>query len=206
MMLDVLTCEQGSDEWIRARCGIPTASEFSTVLAKGKSGAESLTRRTYLHKLAGEIITGRPAESYSNAHMDRGHEMEPEARRLYEFTFDAEVTQVGFIRCGRVGCSPDGLIGADGGLELKSKLPHLMVATILRGDLPPEHKAQVQGCLWVSNREWWDFAAYWPGFPLFRVRAYRDQAFIDELEKEVDRFNDELDAIVERVRAYGAAA
>lgn len=198
-MPDVLTCEQGSAEWLAARCGVPTASCFASVLAKG----EGKTRRAYLYKLAGEIITGQTAEGYSNAHMERGHELEPDARALYEFTFDVQVEQVGFIRNGRAGCSPDGLVGANGGVEIKTKLPHLMVETILRGDVPPEHVAQVQGSMWVAEREWWDFNAYWPGFPLFTVRAKRDEAYIRTLAAAVDTFCEELDGIVAKVRAYG---
>lgn len=198
-MLDVLTCEQGTEEWLQARCGIPTASEFKSILAKG----EGKMRRAYLMKLAGEIITGKPSDSYSNAHMERGHEMEPEARATYAFIHDVEVQQVGFIRNGRAGCSPDGLIGDDGGAEIKTKLPHLMVETILRGTIPPEHVAQVQGSLWVTEREWWDFSAYWPGFPLFTVRAFRDEPYIRALAEAVDALNEELDAIVAKVRAYG---
>lgn len=203
-MLDVIACEQGTAEWHKARLGIPTASCFATVMAKGKGGADSKTRQTYLYKLAGEVITGLPSEGYSNGHMDRGHEMEPEARALYEFETDAEVEPVGFLRSGRAGASPDGLVGVNGGLEIKTKLPHLMVETILRGTVPPEHKAQVQGCLWISQRDWWDFAAYWPGFPLFRVRAYRDEPYIRQIAEAVDAFNAELDGIVTKVRAYGS--
>ena len=205
-MLDVLECEQGTEEWHRARMGIPTASEFSTVLAKGRNGGDSKARKTYLYKLAGEILTGQPMEGYSNAHMERGHMMEPEARAAYSFIKDAEPVQVGFIRNGRAGASPDSLIGADGLLEIKTKLPHLMVEAIVRDDMPPEHKAQCQGQLWIAEREWIDIACYWPGMPLFTHRAQRDEEYIAELAKAVDAFNAELDAIVERVRAYGDAA
>lgn len=205
-MPEFIDCEQGTPEWFEARRGIPTASEFAIVLAKGRGNAESKTRRTYLYKLAGEIITGEPAESYSNAHMERGKIMEAEARSLYVFMVDAEPDEVGFIRNGRAGCSPDGLIGESGGLEIKTKLPHLQIETLFRGELPPEHVAQVQGSLWVTEREWWDFVSYWPGMPLFRVRVHRDEEHIAKLAEEVARFNEELDAIVERVRAYGEAA
>ena len=202
-MLDVLHCEQNSDEWLRARMGIPTASMFATVMAKGKAGADSKTRRTYLHKLAGEILTGQPMDSFTNYHMERGHQMEGEARAAYAFVTDNAPDLVGFIRRGRAGASPDSLIGADGLLEIKTKLPHLMIETILRGDMPPEHRAQCQGQLWIAEREWLDLACYWPGMPLFIHRAKRDEAYISDLSAAVDAFNDELDAVVEQVRAYG---
>lgn len=204
-MAEVISCDQNSAEWFRARMGIPTASEFSTVMAKGRSGAESKTRQTYLYKLAGEIITGEPMESYSNAHMERGKLMEDEARTAYEFMTDQSCERVGFIRSGRKGASPDSLVGSDGLVEIKTKLPHLLIEAMFRGEFPPEHKAQCQGQLWVAEREWLDIAIYWPGMPLFVTTATRDEAYIRELSDSVDAFNAELDRVVERVRAFGNA-
>ena len=154
-------------------------------------------------KLAGEILTGEPMEGFSNAHMERGKAMEAEARDLYAFMADAEPEQVGFIINGAKGCSPDALIGTDGAAEIKTKLPHLQIEALLRGTLPPEHRAQCQGVLWVAEREWIDFVSYWPKLPLFVVREYRDEAYIASLAAAVDQFNDELAALVETVRAYG---
>jgi hypothetical protein len=192
-MMEVFDFDQGSDAWHRARLGIPTASEFATLIARGKDGGDSKTRRTYLYKLAGEIITGEPMESYSNAHMERGKAMEDEARDAYAFIANVEPQRVGFIRNGRKGASPDSLIGDAGMVEIKTKLPHLMVELILRGEFPPEHVAQCQGQLWVAEREWVDIAVYWPGFPLFVKRATRDEAYIRKLASAVDDFNAELD-------------
>lgn len=202
-MVEIISCDQNSADWHRARMGIPTASEFATVMAKGKGGGESKTRQTYLYKLAGEIITGQPMESYSNAHMERGHAMEQEARELYEFMTDQTCERVGFIRSGRKGASPDSLVGPNGLVEIKTKLPHLVIEALFRGEFPPEHKAQCQGQLWVAEREWLDIAIYWPGMPLFVTTATRDEAYIRELSDAVDIFNAELDIIVDRVRAYG---
>ena len=201
--MEIITCDQNSDEWLRARMGIPTASEFSTVMASGRNGGASKTRRAYMLKLAGEIITGKPSEGYSNAHMERGHEMEPEARDLYAFTRRATPELVGFIRNGQKGASPDSLIGSDGLLEIKTKQPHLHLECLLRDEFPAEHKAQCQGALWVSEREWIDIAVYWPGLPLFVKRATRDEEYIAKLAGAVDQFNHELAEIVERVRSYG---
>lgn len=201
-MLTVYDCEQGSKDWFRARMGIPTASEFGTVLAP-RAGSEGKMRRTYLHKLAGEIITGEPMERYGNAHMDRGHEMEAEARSLYAFMSDADPTQIGFLRNGQKGCSPDSLIGDAGMLEIKTKLPHLLIDCILKDDFPAEHKAQCQGALWVAEREWVDIAVYWPRMPLFVKRAYRDEEYISKLSDAIDAFNADLAAVVDRIKAYG---
>jgi len=195
--------EQGTPEWFAVRAGIPTASMYSAVMAKGKGGEPSKSRRTYMLKLAGERLTGRLSESFSNGHTERGHEDEPKARALYAFLKDVEVEEVAFIRSGNTGASPDGLIGQDGMLELKSKLPHLHLALLEReraGEkgilVPPEHILQIQGGLWVAEREWMDFGSYCEGLPMFIQRVYRDDSRIAEIAKAVDQFNAELDEIV----------
>lgn len=200
MDLTVYNCEQGSPEWCALRLGIPTASNFAAVMAKG----EGKTRRSYLMKLLGERLTGEPAENFTNGHMDRGKVMEAEARDLYAFMTDAELERVGFIRHGDAGCSPDSLIGAGGMLEIKTKLPHLLLDVIEADKLPPEHAAQVQGQLWVANREWCDFVAYWPRLPLFVKRVIRDEEYIAKLSVEVDRFLADLDALTAKMVARGA--
>jgi hypothetical protein len=203
-MMEIFDFDQGSPEWLECRRGIPTASRFATVLAKGKTpGGPSVTRKEYLRRLAGEVITGQLSESYSNAHMERGHEMEPDARSLYAFMRDCDPMPVGFLRNGRAGASPDSLIGLGGLLEIKSKLPHLLIEAIERDDFPPEHKAQCQGQLLIAERAWLDIAIYWPGLPLVIYREQRDEPYIARLVDALDAFNEELDLLVERVRSYG---
>lgn len=202
-MIEIFDCDQNSPEWYAARMGIPTASEFATIMAKGRDGGPSLSRRTYMMKLAGEILTGDPMESYGNAHMERGKAMEPEARSLYAFLTDEPLTQVGFIKNGQKGASPDSLVGESGGLEVKTKLPHLMIETLLKDEFPPEFYAQVQGNIWIAEREWWDLAVYWPRLPLFAKRVYRDEPYIAKISGAVDKFNAELAEVVEKVRRYG---
>lgn len=202
-MIEIINCEQGTPEWFAARVGIPTASRFSDILAKG----EGKTRGRYLRDLAAEIIRGTPEEeTYTNTHMERGKAQEDEARRLYAFMADADPVQVGFIRDGRKGCSPDSLIGDDGGLEIKTALGHIQIERLQRGTLPSEHVAQVQGSLWVTSRKWWDFVSYSPGLPPLISRVERDEPYIATLAKAVDAFNEELDALVASVRGYRRAA
>jgi hypothetical protein len=212
-VMEIFHCEQGSDEWFAVRMGIPTASNFAAVLADGrgvakdlvssvKEGATSKTRQTYLYKLAGEIITGRqPSEGFSNVHTERGHAMENDARQFYAYMNDVEPRQVGFIRNGRKGCSPDALIDENGVLEIKTKLPHLMIETLLKGKFPSAHKAQCQGILWITEREWIDLFVYWPAIPPFIVRAERDENYICKLENAIDEFNRELDEVVSKIVA-----
>lgn len=200
--MQIINCDQNSPEWLAARRGIPTASQFATIMASGRGGGESKTRRTYMLKLAGEVITGDPMDSFSNVHTERGHEMEPEARNFYAFKHDVEPELVGFIRNengkGAYGASPDSLVGANGLLEIKTKLPHLLLDVLLRGDFPADHKAQCQGQLWVAEREWIDLTCYWPKMPTHIVRAYRDEEYIKQIAAAVDQFNDELAEIVAR--------
>lgn len=203
MSMEIIDCEQGSEEWFRARMGLPTASQFATVMARGKGGGESLTRRKYMLQLAGEILTGEPMESYSNAHMERGKEMEEQARNLYSFQTNYDLQRVGFIRNGKKGCSPDALVAANGMVEIKTTLPHLLIDLHLRGEMPPEHKAQCQGNLWVSGRGWIDICIYWPKMPLFVQRIQRDEQYITSLSAAVDEFNAELADVVERMRRLG---
>jgi hypothetical protein len=202
-MMRIVDCEQGSPEWVAARVGIPTASEYKTLHGIKKEARDKVTRRTYMLKLAGEVLTGEVQESYQNDHMQRGKDMEAEARRLYAFMSDADPRQVGFIVNGPKGCSPDSLIGDNGVLEVKTKLPHLTIDCLLKDEFPTEHKAQCQGALWVAEREWVDIAVYWPRLPLFVKRAYRDEAFIKTISQAVDDFNAELAETVHRIRNYG---
>ena len=204
MALEFVDCEQNSIEWHRARMGIPTASQFEAIIGVKKDARDKVTRRKYMLKLAGEIITGEPSENYSNANMERGHAMEGEARDLYAFLHNADPQRVGFARSGQKGCSPDSMVGGSGILEIKTKFPHLLIDCLLKDEFPPEHKAQCQGALWVCEREWIDIAVYWPNLPLFVKRAHRDEAFIAGLARAVDDFNAELAETVERVRRYGA--
>jgi hypothetical protein len=233
MTLQVLDVEQGTPEWFEARAGIPTASEFSTVMSEGradgtmpnamidalvKEGATAAVlaaavkaakaknsnpaamRAKYLDKLAGEIITGEPdPDSYSNAHLERGKEMEAEARAWYALTYEP-VQRVGFIRSGRAGASPDSLVGANGGLEIKTAMPTVHLPRLRSGKLPSEHKAQVQGNLWIAEREWWDFVSYWPKLPPLVIRVYRDEEYIAKLAAAVDAFNADLDNLVSSIR------
>jgi hypothetical protein len=192
---------QGSAEWFECRMAIPTASMFATVMAKGKDGGASKTRRDYMLRLADEAVYGEPYESYSNDHMARGKTMEPEARNHYAFMYDVEPKTVGFIRNGDKGCSPDSLIGTDGLLEIKTKLPPLLLECALADKFPAEHVAQCQGALWVAEREWIDLYVYWPKRDPFIKRAYRDEAYIKRLAEAVDAFNAELALTVERIRS-----
>ena len=206
---EYIDCEQGTDAWLRARLGLVTMSKAGTILAKGKDGkSPSLTRATYMRELCAEIITGEPTESYTNGHMERGKRQEADARRLYAFAHDVEPRLVGFVRRDdlKAGCSPDSMLDPDGIIEIKTRLPHLQVELVLADQFPPEHKAQVQGNLWITEREFCDLIVYSPGLPLYVSRMYRDEDFITKLSAGVRQFNVELAKMVDQVRRFGMPA
>jgi hypothetical protein len=193
---------QGTESWALARSGCATASCFSDVLAEG----QGKTRAKYLRRVLAERLIGKPIETYHNGHMDRGNELEPLARMAYEAETGALVDEVGFIPHPTIqwcGCSPDGLVGDDGGIEAKSVIATIQVETILRGDYPPEHRPQVQGNLWVTKRQWWDFCSYCPDMPehlqLYVFRVVRDEDYIAALERKVLAFLKEVETLHARL-------
>jgi hypothetical protein len=198
--------EQGSEEWLQDRLGHVTASCFADVMAKG----QGLTRLKYLRRLVAERLTGKPMESYYNRHMERGNEQEPYARMAYEAMTGNIVQETGFIKHPSImaGCSPDGLIDDDGGVEIKSVLPTVQIETIERGTYPVEHAAQIQGSLWVTGRKWWDFVSYSPDLPeCLRVYIYRVEpqiGYIANLQDEVIKFLAEADEMQNRLLARAA--
>ena len=118
--MKVINCDQRSDAWFSARCGIPTASNFDKIVdAKGNPSRQ---RQKYLFQLAGERITGKAEETYQNGAMLRGIEMEDEARKLYELMTGETVVKVGLcVEEGKAifAASPDGMVGDDGAIEIK---------------------------------------------------------------------------------------
>ena len=202
MELEIINCEQTTAEWHSHRAGIPTASMFNTVMAKGVGKAPSKTRHSYMMKLVAERMTGVAEETFSNEHMIRGQELEPEARSWYQFETNCEVEKVGFIKRLDLGagCSPDGLVNDDGLLEIKTKLPALHLDVLVSGECPSEHMAQIQGCLWVTGRQWCDFVSYCyvpegredNRLPGFIKRIYRDEEYIGRIAEAIKLFNEEL--------------
>lgn len=196
---------QGSPEWLQERCGHATASEFSSILAKG----QGVTRTKYLRRIVCERLTGKPSENSSyggwQKNLERGTEQEPFARIAYEEQTGNLVEEVGFIKHASLmaGCSPDGLIGADGGCEIKSVIPTVQLDTILAGGYPSEHRAQIQGNLWITGRAWWDFCSFSPDMPehlrTYIFRVVRDESYILNLAAEVTVFLGEVGAMVAKL-------
>jgi len=187
--------EQGSESWLQLRAGLVTASEFSQVLAKGAGK----TRHTLLLKKAGERITGNPMDSYSNEDMKRGSEQEGGARELYVTHSGNKVTECGFMKNGNAGYSPDGLIGEDGLVEIKSRLAHIQADSLLKDAVPSANIAQIQGGLWISQRKYLDYVSYCPGMPLFIKRVEPDLIYQENLKQALQTFETELAGIVQQL-------
>jgi putative phage-type endonuclease len=190
--------EQGTAEWLAARAGKVTASRVSDVIAKTKTGYGA-SRANYMAELIAERLTGEPAEKFVNAAMAWGTEKEPEARALYEFITDAAVNQVGFIEHPLIamsGASPDGLIGADGLVEIKCPSTATHIDTLLGQTVPAKYITQMQWQMACCGRSWCDFVSYDPRMPdsmrLFVKRVERDDQFIEQTTQEVIAFLEEL--------------
>lgn len=197
----ILNHEQGSDEWHAARCGILTASVMSCLLVDGKGvagfGAGALT---LMNELIGERFTGEAAGKFGgNGHTERGHELEPQARAFVSERLGVEIVNVGIILNHGCGYSPDGLIGNDGLIEIKTKLPKLQVDVILDGVIPKDHVVQCQVGLWISERDHIDFASFWPGMPLFHKRAGRDEAMIRKLAERAKTFYEVMEERTQQI-------
>jgi hypothetical protein len=193
--MKIYNFDQGSTEWHGIRAGIPTTSEFSKIIKANGSTSDQV--RNYSYQLVGERLLGRTEEGFKSDWMNRGTEMESEARELYEFLTDTKVDQVGFFRREKpdCGCSPDGLISEDGGLELKCPKLSTHIKYLRIGKLPAEYHRQVHGSLFVTGRAWWDFMSYYPGIKPFIIRVYPDKIFMDSLHMAIEELNKSVDSI-----------
>ena len=198
--MKIYDCEQGSPEWFKIRLGIPTASNFDKIVTS--EGKPSKQMQKYLWKVAGEFITGVPEETYQSAAMLRGVEMEQEAKNFYSMVNDVPIQQVGFC-VGEpdieYGCSPDGLVGDNGMVEIKCPSLAVHVGYLLNGELPVDYVQQVQGELLVTGREWNDFISYYPGIKPLIVRVGRDEKFIKALRSEIEVFCKQLKETIKKI-------
>ena len=181
-------------EWIQLRLGIPTASAFSRLIT-AKTLKPSASRLPYMVEKLTEVFTGQPQDGTPETPaMIRGSEMEPEAADWYEFAYDADVQGCGFVTTddGRVGGSPDRLVGDDGGLEIKCPLDKGMIAHLL-GAAEHEHRCQVQGYLWLTGRSWWDLLIYHPSLGQVVTRHEPEDEWVSAFESVLAEWLAEFD-------------
>lgn len=184
---------QRTPEWFADRCGKFTGSRFVDVLARNKrTGEKTKAWHDLIWQMVVERMTGESVEGPSGYALQWGQDVEPFAREAYELETGLCVVESEFIRHPEfefAGCSPDGLIGTDGGLEMKCpKSSAIHLERFITG-VPEEYVPQVQGCMWVTGRQWWDFVSYDPRMPeshrIYRNRVERDEAFISNLQNAV---------------------
>ena len=202
----IVNCEQRSPEWFAARCGLITASRFKDARATLKSGAPAQSRLDYMAELALERITGSLADRFVTPAMQRGTELESAARAAYEADTGEIVSEMGMCLHDKLafGYSPDGLVGADGLIEIKCPAnPYKLAQLLLTRDVT-EYVDQVQGGMWITQRAWCDVLIYHPSIPLKPLRVLRDDAYIKALEVDLLAFSVEVDSYTERLRKEAA--
>ncbi len=211
--MTTLDAPQRSAAWIAARLGKATSSEFAKILIqpRAKSAKEagelSGTANTYMEQLAWETVSGVPQHRDISRAMQHGITCEPVARRLYTAVTGRKVQEVGFVEHPTerlVGCSPDGLVGDDGIVEIKCPVSGAIHAGYIRHG-PVAHIAQIQGILWITGRKWRDFISYHSDTPdlelaLHIVRDYRDEEYIEQLAAAVRNFRDRLEETIKQLR------
>lgn len=201
---------QGSPEWFAQRLGKVTASRIKDVMAKGKTG-EAATRASYRAQLVAERLSGKVAEGFTTASMKWGTDCEPLARAAYEAETGNMVTEVAMIQnpwIPNAGASPDGMIGADGLIEIKCPETKTHIDTILADKAPAEYVLQMQWQLACTKRQWVDFVSFDPRMPsdmqIFIKRVQRDEAKIAEIENEVKKFLAEVEQTIQKLNAWKA--
>ena len=196
--------EQRSPEWYAVRLGKVTGSQVSAVLAK----RDSATRANYLSELVVERLTGQQAEFFMNDAMQHGIDTEPQARMAYEAHKGVLVDEIGFVNHAAIsnfGCSPDGLVGLDGLIEIKCPNTATHIDTLLGGEIAKKYYDQMQWQMACTGRSWCDFVSFDPRMPeelqLFIKRIPRDDKYLAELEGEVIQFLKEVDEKVNKLNA-----
>ena len=198
-------CEQGSDEWHVLRSGLISASSASEIYTPTGKPATGAKVENYINRLIAERVMGKPVESgYTSAAMERGHEIEVDARSWYEMAKGVDVTQVAMIQSGDYSCSPDGLIFADGelvkGLEIKSPLAHTQVSYLMKNQIPTQYIPQLQVSMYVSGLSDWSLLLYHPDLNPLLIDVARDDDWIDGFVGVAEKILLKVSQGVEKIR------
>lgn len=185
--------EQRSPEWHEIRRGKITASNFGKVITS--TGKPASAQESFVNELIAEMITGEVVHLEPTFWMQHGIDTEPRACAVYEMQCCVDVDHVGFCVHDEIdaGCSPDGLIGTEGGLEIKCPAPNTHIGYLRDGRIPAKYIPQVQGSMWITGRPWWDFMSFHPHYPELIVRVPRDDDFIQKLEHEIKKVLEKRD-------------
>lgn len=185
---------QNSLEWLAARAGVCTASEFDEIMTPKFKAREGKMVESYLCRKIAEKWIG-PLPSFNTLDMEFGKIKEEQAIPFYEGVFDEKVQQVALITddTGSYGCSPDGLLGDDGGVEIKCPRAENHLKYLRAKELPDEYALQVHGCLYVTGRKFWKFVSFHPRFPIFVATIYRDEEKCQLIGDALTEFLKKLD-------------
>jgi len=203
---------QGSDEWLKARCGKVTASRMADLTARTKTGYGA-GRANYMAELIAETLTGEPAKFFTNAAMQHGTDTEPQARTAYEFYRDEDVIERGLVDHPTIpmsAASPDGLVGDFGLVEIKCPNTATHIDTLLSGKVPVKYIKQMQWQMACIERKWCDFVSFDDRLPeslsFFCKRIERDNDLIADMTTEVVKFQDEMSDKLSRLNELGGAS
>jgi hypothetical protein len=198
--------QQGTPEWLELRLGIPTASEFDSIISPTWKTRTGDGPNTYLCRKIVEKVCGHIDENHGSGFaMEQGSILEHEAVPWFEFEYGVKIQRVGFCTTddGRVGCSPDGLIGQDGGIEIKCPLPHTHLKYLMAGVLPPDYAAQVHGSMFVTGRSWWHFVSCHRKFPALVLKVERDEKIQAAIGAALTEFNAAFDKQMAKLKKIG---
>ncbi len=201
--MKIIQCTQGTPEWITARLGVLTASEMDNLVSPEGKVRTGQGPDSYLCRKVCEKFFGFPIGGGGSFATEQGTILETEARPWYSFTYDADVATPGFCLTedGRVGCSPDGLVGDEGGLEIKCFQPEHSLEVLLKNTVPKDYVMQVQTSLWVTQRKWWDFVSYSRQFPAVVIRVFPNSSHQESITKAVAQFTDAFDKTIGKIKA-----
>lgn len=197
-------CEQNTLEWLNLHLGIPTASGLDNLITPTGEIRRGEMPKTYLFKKVAESWRGRPLLDLNTFSTEQGMIIEEEARPFFELETDQKVRQVGFITTddGKFGCSPDGLLDDDNGIEIKCPAAHTHCKYLVNGELPPEYAPQVHGSMFVTGFPRWTFLSYRRGFPALILEVKRDEQIISAITEALGEFHVKFEDAKRRLESY----
>lgn len=197
-------CIQGSVQWLDLRLGIPTASELGNLLTPEFKLREGETPRTYLAMKLAEDYLGHPLLDLNTFSVEQGTILEEQALPWLKLETDWPIKRVGFITTddGKFGCSPDGLIGDDCGLEIKCPSAHVHIKYLMNGVVPKDYLPQVHGGMYATGFKKWKFLSYRRNMPALILEVARDEKIIGQIERALEKFHEDFEEGLKKVKGY----
>lgn len=196
--------EQATLKWLRLHLGRPTASSFSSILTTDMELRKGEGVKTYIYEKCAEVWRNEPLPQFASFQTDQGLLREEKAKPAFEMENNCKIIPCGFVESAdrRCGCSPDGLIGEDGGIEIKCPEAQTHVKYLIENKLPNDYVQQVQGSLYVTGRKWWKFYSWRAKFPPFVLTVERDEELMEKIDASMQKFYAQLDEAMATLKAY----